>query len=390
MTRRALTHARRARGNAVSQELVSKYTKTCWKKYPKVTKKAGSTILSVVTFGAHGVTRNKRRNDCLAAAKKGRPDPRGAQDRAKKRMGKPYQMWAVKEPWNGRPKDVGGNIARVVGLKSGGDSLRSVAEGRKPWGSKYIDLERKATILGGIAALQAIGASTAWDVANVSGIQLKLSKDPTGPKLLKIVQDAAREKGLPIPKSLRDASELVRKEVISYEVGGPAWYARAMHLALAGTKATAKRGQVEGVVSMGTGLAGQGLISAGGATSATVIGAPVGVIMAGAGAVLQGVSVGFAALKGRTKVEEARALGAAQGFAQKFQSSLVDWNLRMQQEMLDAQMEQLEREKKKEEREAQLLGERISTVLTYAVVASAVGGSAYLTYLAVQKWKEKR
>lgn len=341
-----------------SPELAAKYKRTCWKKYPKA-----NVFVSILTYGIHGATRQKRRNDCLRAAAAGRPDPRAKKTGSKAVLGKAYKLWAIKEPWGKRPRDTAGNVARVVGWKTGGDALRSIAKGQRPWGKRYIDLERKATILGGLTALQTIGTRTAWLVPDLK-VALKLRGDPNGLRLLKAAQQVAQADGDVPPKNLQRAAEYVRRKVIAEEAGGPAWMARALYLALAGTTATAKRAKVESAVATSLGVAGAALDSTG-------IGAIVGVP-------LQALGLGFAAASGRSQVEQTRAQEDAKLYTQKFQSMLQARQLRQENEALEAQLAQAEEVRAQEEQRAQVFGLWAGRILTVAVGAAVVGSIGYV------------
>ncbi len=385
MQQPAFVHGRRAlaRRNSKKPDSVKKLTKTCHRKYPPV--KVG---LSILSFGVHGVTRNKRRNDCLGAARQGNPDPRLKKTGQKEILGKYYKLWAIKEPWTDRPTDTAGNVFRAIGVKTGGDALRSIAKGwRPPRKIHFQDLERKATILGGVMTLQAIGVDpwVRFDLTQIPA--LKLRNDSTYRVLMDIVKAGSELEGAKAPANLIDASEYVRKRVIDEEAGGPAWMARAMHLTLAGMGATDKRSKVEGGVATGTSLAAKGLYTAAAATGPTII---LPAVLGTVGLVMDGISLGLTALSGRSKIERQRAEGEANGYAMKFQQLLEKRALREQKELLEKQIKVAEAQQRLEDEASRIQAEKITKVITAAVWVGVLGGTAFLGYIAVQAIKRRR
>jgi hypothetical protein len=306
-------------------------------------------------------------------------------------LSEPYKLWAIKEPWHDRPRDTAGGVFRAIGLKTGGDALRSVANGwAPPPQSHFQDLERKATILGGLMTLQALDEEpwASLDLAKIPA--LKLRNDRSAQALLLAVSTGAKLEGKRPPANIKDASSFMRQRVIASQAGGPAWYGRAMHLTLAGTGATGKRANVEGAVATGTSLAAKAMHATTAAASATIIGLPVAAVTGAVGGILEGVSLGMTALSGRSKVEKARAQGEAQGFAQKFEHSLDKRALRQQKQLLDRQIKAAEAQQAQEEEEARIQGERITKFITAAVWVGVIGGTGLLTYTAVQAIRRRR
>jgi hypothetical protein len=296
---------------------------------------------------------------------------------------KPYRLWAIPEPWADRPTDAAGNVFRAVGVKTGGDALRSTAKGwRPPSATRFQELERKATILGGIMTLQALGVEP-WAGMNLKKIPaFKLRDDRTALALLHLVQRGAKAEGKTPPKYIKDASEYIRKRVIEEEAGGPAWAARAMHLSMAGQGATDKRAKVEGAISAGTGLAAKGLYAAAAASAPTIIGP---IILGTVGGILDGVSLTMTVLSGRSKIEEARAKGEANGYALQFQQLLEKRAIREQKELLTEQIRLAEAQRQLEDEAARVQAEQITRYITAAVWISVVGGAGLLTYTVIQR-----
>jgi hypothetical protein len=401
MSRTAFIHGRRRRGRRyrhrrnpsaprdTTEAEINKLTEKCHKNYPPV--KVG---LSILSFGAHGVTRNKRRNDCLAAAKGGKGDPRAKTGTGNKPvlMSKPYKLWAVKDPWLERPTDVTGNVLNAIGLKTGGDTLRSMANGRRPKNKEHLrELEREATIIGGLMTLQALGEEP-WASINLEDIQpLKLRTggeyNHKNPLLLRLVVLGAKQEGKVAPTSIKEAAEFMRQRLIDSDAGGPAWYGRAMHLTLAGSGATDKRSKVEGAISSGTGLAAKGLYAAAAATGPTIIGP---IVIGAVGGIMDGISLGMGVLAGRSKIESARAIGESQGFAQKFEQALDKRAVRQQKKLLDMQIKVAEAQQALEEEAARVQAEKIVKVITATVWVGVLGGTAFLGYVAVRAIKRRR
>jgi hypothetical protein len=267
-----------------------------------------------------------------------------------------------------------------------------MANGRRPKSKEHLrDAERKATIIGGIMTLQALGEEP-WasiDLAEIPPLKLRTTGEAIqkNPVLLRLVALGASLEGKKAPTSIKDAAEFMRQRLIDSEAGGPAWYGRAMHLTLAGSGATAKRSKVEGAVSTGTGLAAKGLFAAAAASGPTIIGP---IVIGAVGGIMEGISIGTGLLAGRSKVESARAIGESQGFAQKFEQELDKRAVKQQKKLLDMQIKAAEAEQALEEEAARVQAEKITKVITATVWVGVLGGTAFLGYFAVRAIKRRR
>lgn len=214
-------------------------------------------------------------------------------------------LWRSRAPWAARPKDTAGQVTKVVGrlldpagvyggLKTSGDFVRSQALGWRPMGGRFVELEHKATIAGGIDTLAAIGkhpwVSAATAVSRLPPLTLN---DDNGVKLLGIVQAVARQLGKAQPTGLAAAADFVTQAVIDERLERAAWVARMFRMLPAGIRAQKMRGAVESSVSAGLSVTAMAL-------NGTGVGAIIGIP-------LQAVGLGFSAASARTKAERSRA-----------------------------------------------------------------------------------
>ena len=225
-----------------------------------------------------------------------------------------FTLWRVEEPWTDRKIDVAGQVATKTGWKTAVDRLRSMAKGWRPVTEKYQDFERKATILGGIQALQAAGIApwTTVDLSQVPPIQA------VGDETERPILDAVRK--VSNAGTLAKASELVRSEVIKHRLEDAAWPARAAHLSLTAYIAQEKRAKVENGVASGLGIAAT-------TATATVVGAPVGAILGALAAVpaTQGA---------KTKIEATRSKADYERFNNEFIRAIDTYTLQQEERKL--------------------------------------------------------
>jgi hypothetical protein len=275
-----------------------KTTQQCWVEYPK--------LPFPDNVGKRGAQQKRARDACVAASMQGKPDP-------ELQVGPPIlkdyaALWRSAPPWNERPKDNAGLIARAVsrtldpagafgGGKTSGDFTRSQALGWRPVGDgKYVELEHKGTIAGGIDALAALGIAPwvhAYNQLSTLGPIKLHAEDSNGVRLLGVVQVAAVQLGQKQPTSLASAAEFVRAAVNAQQLERPAWVARMGRMLGAGIRAQKTRNAVEQSVSAGLAVAATAL-------NGTVIGAIVGVP-------LQLASAAFGLASVRTSAEKSRA-----------------------------------------------------------------------------------
>lgn len=338
-----------------SKEEVSELVKVCWQSYP-------------------GAFKAKKRNACIAKAQKGKsykdekPGP--------PILNKPIKLWAVSEPWPDRPTDTAGNIGRVLGGKSGGDTLRSMARGwRPPNVMRFQEIERKATIIGALAALQALEIApwTAFDLEKIP--PLKLKGDRSAQSLLAIVGSGANALGKPAPQTIKASAEFMRQEAKKHKAGGVAWYGRAAALSGSAVGATKKRDTVEGAVATGLTVAKTGLHVTTAASAATVVGLPVAAITGIVGGILEASYWVTKAAQSRSKVEQARAEAAVNEYAQLFNQEIDKRGIRQRKRLLEAQIQTAEMQRDLEQEQARLMGERITKVIVIGAWAGALGGT---------------
>lgn len=137
-------------------------------------------------------------------------------------------LWNEDFPWAARPPN--------SWYQQPNESLRLAdqADGSKPTDTA-INLEHRATILGGIAALQrAVNRSTSrvgyapFEGAHIDDVPALLDTASYDRQLIEAVQDAAEQLGRKKPTTLRDAAELVRRVVREQGLQEVAWSLRAL------------------------------------------------------------------------------------------------------------------------------------------------------------------
>ena len=260
---------------------------------------------------------------------------------------------------------------------------------RPPTSGDFPDLERKATILGGILTLKTLGIEP-WASAALPPEPLKLQGDPSGPFLVSQVKLAAQKEGKTAPVDRPAATAYVRDRVIAAEAGGAAWVARAMYLTLAGGTATDKRAKVESAVSTGVGLTAKGLYIAAGSATGTIVGAPVGAVLGIVGGVMDGVSIGLTVLSGRSQIESARSDGEAAQYATEFQNELDLRSLHVQQDLIDQQIEIAKQIRDFEVEAANVQGAQITRAITATVWVGVLGGTGLLAYTVLKAVRHRR
>lgn len=343
------------RNPKASQEEISELVSVCWQSYP-------------------GAFKAKKRNKCIAQAQKGKsykdekPGP--------PILNKPVKLWSISEPWPDRPTDTAGNVGRVLGGKTGGDTLRSMARGwRPPNVVRFQEIERKATIIGALAALQAIEVApwTAFDLSKLP--PLKLKDDRTAQSLLSVVGSGANALGKPAPRTIKDASEFMRQEAKKHGAGGVAWYGRAAALSGSAVGATKKRDTVEGAVATGLSAAKTAMHATTAGSAATVVGLPVAAVTGIVGGILEASYWITKSAQSRSKVEKARSEAAVDEYAQLFNQEIDKRGIRQRKRVLEAQIQTAQTQRELEQEQARLMGEKITKVIVIGAWAGALGGT---------------
>lgn len=276
-------------------------------------------------------------------------------------------------------------MGRVLLYKTGGDTVRSVAKGWKPPRSKrFQEVERKATILGGIAALAAIGKEpwVNFDLSEIPPITLK--KDKAGEKALALAQRGASALRERKPRDLTQAAEFVRKKVKEEGLGPAAWYARAMYMTGTGSIASAKRAKVEAKVASVTGGVAKGLAGAAAATGPTIVGP---LVLGTAAAITEAASWVMLTFSARSKVEETRSKLDQQKHANDFEKALARRSIRKQKKELEAMQRQLNAAQAAQEAIIAKEADMISKVIVGASFVVTLGGLGMLTYLVVRRFR---
>jgi hypothetical protein len=291
----------------------------------------------------------------------------------------PAALWRVKEPWSDRPDNPAGfatYITGKVGLGStGSEILRSTAKGYRPIDvAKFKELEQKATIVGGINALQMVGVPAYASPGQLP--VLRLDNDQSGNVLVRMVDGLAKAEGRSVSPTLREASEFIRQRVMDEKAEGIAWFCRGVAMVLAGQTATDKRVRVEEITSMSMSLAAN-------AAASTV----VGVFLV---PIFDGISVFFKAQSARTQVENARLDGELALFAQGLEQEIQKRQIQTSKDTIDKQIIEAKKELALQVEDAEQTAKTISTIITAGVVATAIGGTALLGFAIIRKIRRKR
>lgn len=355
-----------------------KSTAQCWRDYPK--------LPFPDNVGARGTAQKRAREACVAASMAGRPDPELATGPSI--LQDPVALWRSKEPWKERPYDRFGAAVRtagrildpsgVFGIKTGGDYARSTGEGWRPptmtGMDRFAELERKATVAGGIDALSAAGihpwSAAADRIANQKPLKLR-SKHSDG-ALLQAAQGAAQALGRRQPKDMREAAEFIRAEVIRHRLEKAAWVARASRMAMAARLAQKKRQALEMSVSTVTGVA----------ATATSWFPPVGLA-------LTAVSLGTGAASARTSIEQTRSKAAFEKYVLAFEHAVEERNYRMHYNAVLAQLALLEGEEAVSAREGQKEGAQTAKYIQGALWVGTASLTTLGIYLVASRLRRK-
>ena len=209
------------------------------------------------------------------------------------------ELWAVKFPW----------AERKVKAKAG---PLGVAEGYRPLRSQ-VRSEWRATILGGLVALQAAGIEGYSNVVVENLPQKMLQSDLADKKLLLAVAEATGKE----PKDLKAAATVVQKAVIKNDLEAVAWPARAIPMLGAVAKRAAISGAASGLTATGLGIAATATLGVSPGPQAIVT-IPVSVILSAASAITGAVA-------GAKQIKVTRAKGKAERFQQEVVANLENW-----------------------------------------------------------------
>lgn len=354
-----------------------KTTAECWQQYPKL--KFPDSVV-------RGKAQKRARDACVAASMRGEADPKlikgpAILDNAK-------ALWGSKGPkYKIRPKDTAGNTAKVIGriatlgissLKSGGDTLRTIAVGwRPPTGpgtSRFREAETKGTILGGMDALIAAGVQPwpqlAGRIEKLPQMRLR-GFDNVDLPLLGIVRDGARALGEKPPKTLTAAAEFIRQRVKKSDLAAAAWHARAIRIAVTGKNAQAKASAASSAAAIGMGATAKGLYAAAGATAPTLLG-PIIFGVAGGIVDMTGTIIGIAG--GTTALQKARTDNFVKESAGSFQQELQLRNIRVENRYLEDQLNKSSLDVTRWLPEAQLEGDQMKKIALGGVIGLTAAG----------------
>lgn len=363
-----IARARRNEGE-VTQTRVAELYQECNQLYPPV-----KTGISILTFGAAGVTRAKQREECFAAARKGQDDPRTSITM------NATALWRSAEPWTSRRTDDVGTARyfatylNLPGAKTGGSVLNAMAKGFKPYPvAKFQDLERKATIIGGISALSVLGVFPYNEIPVDVLPSLKLQNDTNLANLMLRCRFIGVRQGIGDSqfRTATDCAEFIRREVIKHTAEELAWYYRALALTLAGETATDSRAAVEGGVK---------------STCDSIANYKIPVVSI----IARVVSYKMAEDESRSQIENAQLNNEVLRYKAEIQQSLARYNIEQLQSTVDAQIEQAKKIRSELAVQAQANGELIGKFLVGGIVTGTVGGVVLLTAVVVKVARRRR
>lgn len=272
------------------------------------------------------------------------------------------QLWRVKEPWGRRKRKVG-------------SGLPGAAKGYRP-SRREINIERVATIIGGVTSLSSAGIQP-WSSINLSVLpeRLKVKSHQNDEYLISLV---AQTTGKPI-RSLREASEEIREEVKKAKLEKAAWAARALPILSTAALKSGVTGVVAGSTGIGLGIAAQ-------AAGASSLAPPwiQAIVTLPAAAILTGLSFISGGIAGGSKVRSARVKGDIDKYTAAFQSGIEEAGYRAQR---DTEIKMREEASLREE-EARVLaekeGEELAVTLKRVAWVGGAGVGLFLTYLAIK------
>lgn len=302
-------------------------------------------------------------------------------------LGDPRLLWLSLGPgYLSRPPDPLGTGARVVGVKTAADGLRTMAEGYRPsTKEQQWQLEQQATIQGGIIALQGAGAYP-WSHVVVDAFPpLYFTKGGKRQaalnRLATLVRQAAERKGDTFPKGTLMATEYVRSQVARMGVSVPAWAARGMYLTGEALANQTVRGSAEGTT-------GQILDTAGKEVAKIP---PVGTIV---GAIMIAVGWAFKGAAARTAIEAKRSQEAYSSFSQMYEQGMQDAVVKMEGQIasreLELAQEELERLEAEAEKKGKELGRKIAKGVEIGSWALGFGATGLAGWWVYSRWEKRR
>lgn len=288
----------------------------------------------------------------------------------------PQTLWGVKESWGRRKYNTKGAIARLAVLKTRADALRDQALGYRPLRA-FIDIERRATIAGGLQALQAaeVGSWVDLDLSDLA-VQARGQKPEDDKQITSLVRTGSE--GRWTGKGLQSASEFIRKEVQDHDLGKVAWGYRGLLISEVAKKRMSVRSAIEGASAAALGTAAT--------IAATSSVGPQIIITGPTAAILGWASAGATAMAARSRVEMSRTDAAAAAFQQMIQAGLEEKGMHDQAMSVAVQQRQALRLNAMEEHLAKEVAalraqEQVQSVRILAcagTVALLVVGGAYI------------
>jgi hypothetical protein len=219
-------------------------------------------------------------------------------------------LWRVKYPFKERERITG--FKRLAKSKT----LMHQGLGFQPIQS-FVHSEYRATIYGAIEAMRLAGIAPWTDPSIELDSELVTAKSTRGDYIIldwvKKGIEGLKALGLPyrqVPRNIKDAAEYLRTEVRNHDLEKQAWASRALVLMGIAADRIGKKSTITGITSATAVSLGGTLASIGGAATATVAGAVVGVPLVIVGGVIAGVGALTGVVAAGSQVSQQQIEGA--------------------------------------------------------------------------------
>jgi len=266
------------------------------------------------------------------------------------------KLWQEPYPFSRRKKVRGGG-------------LTGTAKGYRPTHSQMVS-EQRATILGGLMALQGAGIE-GYDTVTIESLPQNMKqREGKDKKLIRAVKKTTGQS----PKTLKKAAEVVRQAVTAAGLEGAAWPAR-------------------GLFMLGSSAKRSGITSASTATASTVLsGIAMATTPAPPVAAALWVAAGVTALVGAgASTKQAQAKSAAMKFEEEYKAGLQQWGMRLERQAVEDEVAAAQA--KLAEQEAQMKHLAAVKDERYQVATKALaltGGALFLLGMTVVVVKRKK
>lgn len=268
-------------------------------------------------------------------------------------------LWEVEEPW-------------VTRMRFTGAGLDGSARGYRP-SRTQTNAERRATIIGGIAALSIAGIAPWSEIDSAALPQKMVQGAGEDAKLIAAVEQGSGSK----PGSLREAAEKVRQVVADNDLSAAAWPARALVMLATSSKRAKVTQAAAGATSAGTGMAAAAV--AGTSASPPWV---QSIVTLPAAAILGIISAVTAVTSGAAQIEGVRAKKDIEKYTNDFMVNLDKAGYRVQARALKSELSQETAKLQYQEVLAVRVGEAQAAEWTEAGKILAMAGGVSLALVA--------